>query len=136
MERFLGLGATFIISKRGYSEKALKYYGCGWVWSTCCVIRQRPPSDEQGFRIWLWGSVGNLPNGKGGPGEYKIVRSQVVGEKRGWHPVWRGYVDQDHLVTYKRYTEYRGVPSLPPSRDLWYKRPKERTRFSKYKRRF
>lgn len=133
------MGATYIISKREYSEKALRYYGWGWVWKTVVTTKQRPPSDEMGFKTWLWQMVRNPPNnGVGGPGEYKIVRTAVKGERRGWHPVWRGYVDADHLVTYKKYTEFKGIgiPSLPPSRDLWFKKRRERTRFSRYKKQF
>jgi len=136
LERFLGLGATYIISKREFSEKALRFYGSGWVWITVAVTKQRPPSDEVGFSTWLWQIVRNAPNGHGGEGEYKIVRTAVEGERRGWHPVWRGYVDGDHINTLKRYTEFRGIPTLPPSRDLFFKRPEERTRFKKRGKRF
>lgn len=130
----LELGPTFIISKKDYSEKAGRIYGNPIVWPTIMKTRQRPPSDEEGFRLWLWNLVRAEP--KGGPGFYKIVRTQVRGESRGWHPICLCYVDADYIIIHKRYSEVRGIPGLPASRDLWFKRPSGRSKFSKYRRRF
>jgi len=125
------LGATYIIYRKEYSEKAMKFYGNGWTWIPVAKTKLRPPSDEIGFHLWLWDLIKDK-----GPGDYRISRTATDGERKGFHPVWLGSIDQLHLTTDRRYTQFKGIPSLPPSRDLYFKRPRGRTRFSKYGRHF
>lgn len=125
------MGATYIIYRKEYSEKAMKFYGNGWTWIPVAKTKLRPPSDEKGFYLWLWELIKDK-----GTGDYRISRTAVHNERRGFHPVWMGSIDQERLTTKRRYTEAKGIPSLPPSRDLYFKHQQERTRFSKYRRRF
>jgi len=121
------MGSTYIIHRKEFSEVAFKKYGNGWIWRFIISIRQRPPSSEVELHCWLWNLVK-----KWGAGHYKMMRTQAKGEKAGFHPCWLGYVDQDYMSVDRRYTQYKGIPSLPHSRDLFFKRSKkERTRFSK-----
>jgi len=125
------LGATYIIYRKEYSEKAMRIYGRGWTWVPVAKSKLRPPSDERGFHLWLWDLIKDK-----GAGDYRISRTATDGERRGFHPVWLGSIDESRLTTERRYTQFKGVPSLPPSRDLFFKRSKGRSRFSKYRRRF
>jgi len=125
------LGSTYIVYRKEYNEKAMRFYGCGWTWVPVVKTPLRPPSDEKGFFLWLWELIKDK-----GAGDYRISRTAVHGERKGFHPVWMGSIDQDHLTTQRRYTDVKGIPSLPPSRDLYFKSQTGRTRFSKYGRHF
>ena len=104
----------------------MKYYGSPIVWKCVNKTKLKPPQDEQGFHSWLW----HLIKGHG-PGYYAVTRTQAKGEGRGFHPVFFGYVDENHLVIKKRYSEVKSHPGLPASRQMWYKGTKERQRFRK-----
>jgi hypothetical protein len=123
------LGSTYIIYRKEYSEKAMRTYGLGWTWVPVAKTKLRPPSDDRGFHLWLWGLIKNE-----GPGDYRIVRTAALGERRGFHGVWMGSIDEYNLTTDRRYSMYKGIPSLPPSRDLYFKAVTQRTRFSKHRR--
>lgn len=127
-----GILTTYLIYKQEYSEKAMRMHGYPYTWHLVRKIRQRPPSSEVEFHKWLWNLVKEY-----GAGIYRIVRTQNKGERKGFHGVWLGYIDRDYINIDRRYSQYKGIPSVPPSRDLWFKRPKERVRFRKRgKRRF
>jgi hypothetical protein len=125
------LGSTYIIYRKEYSEKAAKVYGNGYTWKPVAKTKLRPPSDEGGFHQWLWDLVKEK-----GPGDYRIVRTAAEGERRGFHGVWLGSIDDHQLTTDRRYSMYKGIPSLPHSRDLYFKSATQRTRFSKHRRHF
>lgn len=125
---------TYIIYAQKYSEVAMKKYGDPYVWIPVKRIRQRPPSSETEFHRWLWSLVKKF-----GAGIYRINRTQNFGERKGFHPVFMGYVDEHYIHIDRRYGEYKGIPGLPSSRDLYYKRKpvENRQRFRKRgKRRF
>lgn len=117
---------TYIIYKQEYSEKALRLHGDPNIWIPVRRVRQRPPSSQVEFHKWLWSLVKDK-----GAGIYRINRTQVAGERKGWHPLWLGYIDENYIDIDRRYSQYRGVPNVPPSRDLWFKATHERKRFRK-----
>jgi len=124
---------TFIVTKRGYSEKAQKYYGSPIVWKFIIKTQLRPPQDETGFRLWLWQLVKDVKNGKGenvgGSGDYAVVRTQVSGERRGFHPIGLYSIDEIQIIVLKRYSEVKSHPGLPASRQVWHKGTLQRQRF-------
>lgn len=121
-------GPVYIIYRQDYSQLAQKLYGNPIVWPVVTKIRQSPPRDEVSFRVWLWQLVKNY-----GPGIYRVVRTQYWEERAGFHPVFYGYVDEEHIDVQRRYTEFTSHPGLPPSRQLYYKAQKHRMKF--YRRR-
>lgn len=116
--------ATWLVSRQDYSELAMRIYGNGTVWRNVAKTRLKPPQDEESFRKWLW----HLVKGHG-LGYYAVTRTQERSEKRGFHPVGFFYIDENHLVIKKKYSEVKSHAGLPPSRQLWYKRTQERKRF-------
>jgi len=121
-------GPVYIVYRQEYSQLAQKLHGNPIVWPIVRKIRQSPPRDEVSFRVWLWEIV------KGhGPGIYRVVRNQADGERAGFHPVFYGYVDEEHIDVQRRYPEYTSHPGLPPSRQLYYKSVQTRKKF--YRRR-
>jgi hypothetical protein len=129
VKELLILGSTYIIYRKEYSEKAARVYGNGYTWVPVTKTKLRPPSDERGFHQWLLELIREK-----GLGDYRIVRTAALGERRGFHGVWMGSIDEYNLTTDRRYSMYKGIPSLPPSRDLYFKAVTQRTRFSKHRR--
>jgi len=76
----------------------------------------RPPQDETSFRLWLWQLVKEK-----GPGKYAVTRTQVKGERRGFHPIGFYAIDERELIVLKRYSEVKSHPGLPSSRQVWHK---------------
>lgn len=114
---------TFCINKREYSEKAQKYYGSPYVWKNKAKTKLRPPQDEKSFREWLWHLIKEF-----GPGDYAVVRTQVKGERRGFHPIGLYSINADRMIVLKRYSEVKSHPGLPASRQVWHKGTLERKR--------
>lgn len=117
-------GPVYIIYRQEYSQLAQKLHGNPIVWPVVAKIRQSPPRDEVSFRVWLWNLVKQH-----GPGTYRIVRTHSEGERRGFHPVFYGYVGEDFISLERRYTQFKSHPGLPLSRQLYYKPSKRRVRF-------
>lgn len=120
---------TYLIKRQEYSEKAGRLHGRPWVWKHVATVRSAPPRDEDSFLNWLWHIV------KEQPGTYLVLRTQAEGDSAGFHPVWMGTIDFDHLSTQRRYPQVKSHPGLPISRQLFSKRVEQRVRFRKHKRR-
>lgn len=118
---------TYIVYRQEYSEKAGRIYGNPYVWPPVAKTRLRPPSDEAGFRSWLWHLIKDY-----GAGVYFVNRTGGKNERRGFHPLGYFYVDRDHIIVKRRHPEFKSHAGLPPSRQLYFKRQEERTRFRKH----
>lgn len=122
---------TYIIYQMLYSENAGHKYGRPYVWEPVEKTRLKPPRDEMGFHNWLWGIIS-----KHGPGYYRIVRNQAKGERAGFHGVVLCYIDQEYIRVERTYPDVKAVPGLPQSRQPWYQKPKQPTKFRKRGNRF
>jgi len=121
---------SFIIFKQVYSEKAQRMHGNPMTWRPVARLRQAPPRDESSFHKWLWDLVSKF-----GEGVYRIVRTHAKGERRGFHGVWLGWIDAEHVTVDRRYPEYKSHPGVPMSRQLFFKKVTERSKFYKKRRR-
>jgi len=93
------------------------------VWKNKAKTKLRPPQDEKSFYEWLWQLVKEF-----GPGDYAVVRTQVKGEKRGFHAVGFYSIDGERLIVLKRFPDVKSHPGLPSSRQVWHKGTLERKR--------
>ena len=93
-------------------------YGNPMIWYPVRVVRLHPGRTEATFHYWLWRNVASF-----GPAEYRINRIHVEGERRGFHSVWQGYVDETGVVTQRKYSGVKGIPGAKTFADLYFKKP-------------
>jgi len=113
----------------------MRKYGSPYVWKFCCRIKARPPSDEEGFRKWLYNAVRR----KWGAGTYRVIRPQAKGERKGFHLVGVFVLDRDHIevesTRSKRYpTLSKAIPGASWSRQPYFQK-EDYQKYGKFRKR-
>jgi len=115
---------TYVITKKTFSEKALRKLGHGFVWKPVTKTKVRPPTDERGFHDWLWMLVSDFGNGT-----YHIVRNQEKGESAGFKPICLCSIDENSIFIERGYNQIKSHPYFGARRQAYFKNVRDHSRF-------